>query len=673
MKKSVFLIFFALAAFAHSESHVSTQGHQESVTSFSTISSGTLADGSYFSAGDDGFLIKWNVDGSGEHFQITNLSIKLIAQNPLTEEIAVYETDNAKVHSVSVWDWKTLQRKFIKRFSDTVTSLSYTAQGSYLVVGTTAMNGTFFLDAQKGSVVKKIKADTGIITLAETGASEKNCVMYSPNGYLTYYSMENGGQKLRFSTESSLFQPCLFAKNEFFAGVKDNSVFIFHATDGKRLAEFPSQNPLLLTSKGEAETGLFFIERAGKSFTLKYVDNLELKESEKTGKAAVVKTIAQFTGIPQRDAITGGIKIADRIVPVVGEAEGMASDTNRQSGKIVLGTKSGNLYEIAALPSSAIQSVKSATDKAYQKILDITADGEDFYFLTSTGIFRTAYSEGISALSAKVGANNGSTNLLKYGNSVILWTKDTRREVSMVNVETGVSTRIFTPSAPVQVLKLFGETLVYVAGNSSVHARSLITGTDRELYAGTAVQDVILYDDFDLYVAKSVSDDESAASSPVIHVDTRTMETVPIQAKGTIAYSLSHETDSKTPAFYGISVQQNASGDSTKTTVFSYKPKSKSFSPLLQFADEDPEAFTALYQQFLYTNIGKSQVRSYNISTKKTLLFKRSASMPLKIARSPSMLLILNRDGSFSWYKPTFAAVVSDWYLGDDGEWQIFE
>ena len=622
------LFFFALAFLSFAQSHISTQGHQDTVTCFSALASGE--DNAYFSAGDDGFLIKWDENTQGEHYQITNLSIKLIAQNPINSEIAVYETDNAKVHSVSVWDWKTLQRKYIKRFSDTITSLSYTAQGNFLIVGTTSVDGTYFLDAKKGSIVKKIKESTGIISMAETSASEKTCVMYSPNGNLSYYSLEKGDKKAKINVENSLFQPTLFANNEFFAGVKDNLVHIFHATDGKRLALFQSENPILVASKGKAETGLFFVDKQGKNFALKYVDNIELKDS---------------------------------IIPIVGEAEGMASDTNRQSGLIILGTKSGNLYRLPTTANSNVQTIKPMSDKAYQKIFDVSADGNDFYFLTSDSVYRTSYSEEATA-PVRVGANNGSTNLLKYGNSVILWSKDTRKEIVMLNVETGKTTPLFTPANAIQILKIFNETLVYIQGNSFVRTYSMISGADKELYTGTAIQDVILYNEKDLYVAKAATDNES----PVIHVDTMTRETVPVQARGSIAYSLSHDDGSKTPAFYGISVQSDASGNA-KTTVFSYKPATKTFSPLLQFSDEDPDAFTAIYQDALYTNIGKSQVRSFNTSTKKTLIFKRSASMPLKVARSKDMLLILNRDGSISWYKPNFAAVVDDWYLGDDGSW----
>ena len=49
-------------------------------------------DGSYYTASDDGFVIKWSFDGQGEHYQFSDVSIKLLAVAPGGNEIAIYET-----------------------------------------------------------------------------------------------------------------------------------------------------------------------------------------------------------------------------------------------------------------------------------------------------------------------------------------------------------------------------------------------------------------------------------------------------------------------------------------------------------------------------------------------------------------------------------------------------
>ena len=46
--------------------------------------------------------------------------------------------------------------------------------------------------------------------------------------------------------------------------------------------------------------------------------------------------------------------------------------------------------------------------------------------------------------------------------------------------------------------------------------------------------------------------------------------------------------------------------------------------------------------------------------------------MPLKIAQNSTRLVILNRDGSISWYNPALSGVLADWYLTTDGQWFEF-
>ena len=91
---------------AWAQSHMSTQSHQSSVTA-----AVAALDGSFFSAGKDGFLIRWTPDGLGEHYQVTELDIPMIAIHPGGSDIAIYETDGFSVHRVSVWHWPSLQKR----------------------------------------------------------------------------------------------------------------------------------------------------------------------------------------------------------------------------------------------------------------------------------------------------------------------------------------------------------------------------------------------------------------------------------------------------------------------------------------------------------------------------------------------------------------------------------
>ncbi len=57
----------------YSQARLSTQGHESSVTALCAA-----GNSGFFSAGQDGFVIRWNENGMGQHFQMSDLSIKLL-------------------------------------------------------------------------------------------------------------------------------------------------------------------------------------------------------------------------------------------------------------------------------------------------------------------------------------------------------------------------------------------------------------------------------------------------------------------------------------------------------------------------------------------------------------------------------------------------------------------
>ena len=129
MKKSVFvyMLTMILASKIFSQGYVSTQLHEGKITCVESFETSTNFDNNFYSAGNDGFLVKWSSDGMGEHYQVSALNIQKIARNPVTGDVAVYETDGISTHRVSVIDSKTYAKRFSKRFNDSIASLSFSA------------------------------------------------------------------------------------------------------------------------------------------------------------------------------------------------------------------------------------------------------------------------------------------------------------------------------------------------------------------------------------------------------------------------------------------------------------------------------------------------------------------------------------------------------------------
>ena len=141
---------------------------------------------SFFAAGKDGFITRFSYRTmKPETWQVSTMPIKRIAVHPKKTFIAVYETDGFSIHTISLWDWQTKKQLYAKRFTSSVVSLSWSAQGTYLFIGTASTEGITILDAS-GKIKKVYPRPPGIVLLAATGPSEKSIVTYGETGRLVY-------------------------------------------------------------------------------------------------------------------------------------------------------------------------------------------------------------------------------------------------------------------------------------------------------------------------------------------------------------------------------------------------------------------------------------------------------------------------------------------------------
>ncbi len=648
---SSFILSLAFIFPVYSQAYTSTQAHEERVNAIFPFEASSNSDDSFYSAGNDGFIIKWSSDGMGEHYQISDLQIKNIVRNPQTGDIAVYETDGSSTHRVLVVDSKSFAKRYAKRFNDTVTSLSFSEKGTYLIVGTAAVNGTYIINAKTGTITKRTTDVSGVITMSRTGASEKTAVFYSSTGSLIYYNLQTFKMIKKFPTESLLEQPILFGsgnmKNRFFAGIKDNVIYLIDATNGKILAQYQAKEPYIIAGRSEYEDGFYFVTNNGKNYSLKTVTNdMLLKQINATGSQTINPpsplVVKNFTGLKSRDSFTCASK---------------------NSSTVILGTQSGNIYTMTSVPESETYTLFAITEKMYERIYDIEADDSGFYLLTSSTVYHSSFESRQVDLIAK---NQAQTNLIPYNENIILWSKGSRKSVQKLNISSGTAETLFTPINYIQNVRIFGENLVYIQGNSSVGLYNLSTGENKEIYTGTSIQDAIMYDEEYLYVAKTST---QSSDSPLISVNIQTKETVPIKIPGNVVFSLSYDYDSNRKNVYGIVIKSQSQSDTNVTEVFSYNPSTKTLTTLLRLSDEDSSAFTALHYPRVYTNLGKNQVYSCNVETKKNMVYRRSASMPMKMVQNGSRIAILNRNGSISWYTTNSQAITADWYLTVNGEW----
>ena len=635
MKKIIILLAASFLAFSlWAQSHISTQPHQAQVTNIAPASArGT--DGSYFTASDDGFVIKWTFDGQGEHYQFSDVSIKLLAVSPSGNEIALYETDGGSINRITVWDWKTLSRKYLKKFSDSITSLAYSANGTYLIAGTATVDGAVFIRTQGWQIVDKIKANTGIVNYIHTSNTEKTCVFYSPSGALSFYNFTTGKIKQKMQILKGLTQPVMYNENRFFAGVRDNTIYI--TASGKTIASVPANNPIIIST--EADYNLYYLETDGRgNYEVKMLESLE---ENKVSNPRLVKSLKGPRGSA---VVTAAVKDA----------------TN-----IYFGGKNGSVYKSEVEATITTNTMVELSDNTYSKIYGMAAADNDFFFLTTNSIYRSSYDTGVIS---KLASTSGESDIIAYkDNSVILWTQSDKTPVKLVNLDKKSSTVLFTPKSSVQKVRLCSvddkDYLIEIESNSVVNLYDFSAGSFKEVYSGTGIQDAVYMNNKLVYIAKSAA---TNPQTPLITVNPETMETVPLSIKGNVTYALS--TDGKT--IYGLNIISDDTG--RNTYVFSYNVYTKQTTNILKFAEEDAEASTYLNGNTLFTNIGRNKFYCYNLSTKKRFAYNRSASIPKSICVNSKRAVILNSNGSISWCGTSDSKLLADWYLTKDDNWYEF-
>lgn len=627
MKKlvSVFcFIFIAYILFA--DVHVSTQPH------FGQINDMEMTSNSLFTVGQDGYVINWKHDGTGEHYQISDLEIKMIAKNPKNNNIAIYETDGYSINRISVWNWSTQKKVYAKRVPYTVSSLQYSEKGTYLMVGTTSEAGIYFLD-QKGDVISKIKDPIEMVTLALTSKTEKSCILYTPMGHLEYINLSSREKKAEINIEQSLEQPVLFSNDLLFAGVKNNMIYVFNAVTGNLQTRIQAKNPLLATSR--SDSSLYFLDNDGTNYTLKMIS-------------------ADYANISARSVILKYIATANN---------SEITAVTKNDDTLYAACKDGSIHYIDLAPSAETCLMTEGSKQVYSQIYDIDSVDDTFYFLTESSVFTSSYTD---KTIEPVTINRGYTNLItKDEDSLILWSKGKAQPVIFTTAANGwISKTIYSPSKSLQSVKLFNDKLVIIEGSNTVKLYDFGTSKIKDVFTGTGIQDALLFSDTDLYVAKTAS---TNPKSPLIQVDTQTLETVSLPVTGEVSFGLSNGTSGGN-VFYGVLY----SSEEKQTQIYAFYPSTKQCSPIMTWNEEDTQAFTWFNNGILYTNIGKDQIYGINIRTRKGFVYTRFAALPVKTTGNNNLLLVLNKDGSVSWYNAKSNTLYSSWYITLSGEWVSF-
>lgn len=569
------------------------------------MNSGTLP--IFFAAGKDGFVTRYSYPKfEPDTWQLSSMPIQKIAVHPKGKLIAVYETNGFSIHQVSLWDWATKKAVFSKRLSDSVVSLSWSANGTYLFIGNRSTDGITVLDT-KGIVQNIYQEAPGIVFLAATSASEKNIVTYGESGRLVYTDISKKKKIKEFRTENKLESPNLIKNFTRIIGYKDNNVYVIDAVTGKTISQH-SARYALFASKIQDSVPIW-IERT------KRKNEWCIRQGDASSKGFYV---------PENSKITAARHIKNHMI---------------------IGTQDGSIYMLGLNDDSSVE-LERPLIYSSSKVDAITSDGSVLYILKDGTIYaQDSPKEKPYAIAEGFKANKFTF----YSNGFLLWS-DAKKgtSVSHYSLDTKAVRKIITPKETVISLSVYKNFFLYVESFSGVSIVNFDTGKKEFVYNAPGIQSAVQVDDSTIVIAKSSI---GRAQSPVFIINTLTEETGPIAIEGNLAFSL--EQNSSRPNNLVCFLVGNLPSTKTELLTIGLNRMNlidSTFKAVLSYKEEDVDAFLEASGSDILTNLGKTSLVHYSSSSNQARRLLRSYGFPKDALILKKFFVSLNFGDTLSWY-----------------------
>ncbi len=580
---------------------------------------------SFFAAGKDGFVSRFSPEGFEEIWQLSELPVIHIAVNPSGTHIATYESDGFSIHRVSVWNWETKKRLYAKRFRDSVTALSWSARGSYLIAGHSSIEGISILDGLTGSLKPVFDQSPGMVTLAITGTSENSIVTFGPSGVIRYTDLRTGNERASYPAERDLSSPSLIANNLILTGFYGTTVYSIDATSGDTIERYPATNPVMASHREDRIPRWF--EQSGQDVFLK-----------------------DGGGEPVR---------------INGISSPVCAATSLET-RIIAGTETGALYAIPR--QSSYTEPLTATPLAAEdihRIDSVSTDGTNLYILSGGSVLMaTGADETPQFLFNGMSASN---RLAYTDNGLLFWSSEKRASVILTSFDGETRTVLYEARDGITSLSVHENMVSCVEGNSIAVVFDLDGLLSPFTYSGAGIQDAVLINSERLMISKS-----STSLSPhvLLSINTRTGETVPVPVEGHLVYGLSRSDKDKNTLF-AFRIQD---GKSTKTEIISLSvpvsdiPSTKE-RVLAQYGDEDTTATLCVNSGNIVTTLGKASMIELSVRNSRQVPLERNYALPKKPVYMNEFIVSLNQDGSLSWYNRSRRTHLVTGFLTHTGHW----
>lgn len=579
----------------------------------------------FFSGGEDGFVTLHAIGSGDETWQVSDMPIRLIAAHPSGDVVACYESDGFTTHRLSVWNWGKKTRLFAKRFRDSITSISWSARGSWIMVGNTSMDGFTVLDGKSGDARRVFKTPQGLVSLSVTGSSESSVMTFGPSGKIRYIDASSGTERAAYDGPAEISKAVAHSNNRVISGFDGNSVILIDATKGAIIDSFASGEPFFATLPSESAP--VWIERTATGYSIR---------SGKEASAAFAPS--------DGSAVTSAAALR---------------------GYIALATDSGLVLTMPRGVYSTTPPVLAETQsESIIRVDDIVSSGDALYILAGGTVYA---STDPSAFPRRVFGGVRANRIDILGATFLLWSSDSPTPLVSTSLTGDGQRELYSPAEGITSLNHNGGVISLVEGTSTVVVLRPETDGEPFRYSGAGLQDAVPLTRDSVIVSKSAT---SRSPFPLLYINSVTGETVPLPVSGDLCFSLKLAD----PAKYELRGFLVKGGNPPSTELFSLVADPKSVSSArvavnATYKDEDLRATLSVDSRSILTNLGKASLAVIDSSTGRQRSMVRDYALPAKGAILGDFVVSLNYDGSLTWYDKAGNGIAATAALVRQDEW----
>jgi len=157
------------------------------------------------SVGEDGFLIVTKPEDEIvlHRFRVTRGRISDLEINQSNEQAAIIYSEKG-FFLVSVWDWAREEMIYEHRFHKELLFATWSARGTYLVLGTLGSPSIVMLDGATGHRLPRLQSLPSLYDSGYIGSTETILMTYSTSGFISYWDIDTSELKHSAKTVSNL-------------------------------------------------------------------------------------------------------------------------------------------------------------------------------------------------------------------------------------------------------------------------------------------------------------------------------------------------------------------------------------------------------------------------------------------------------------------------------------